>query len=87
MVLYRPQRGYLADAMSEVRSFETFDDLFKFLKEDLRLWAYLGLTREKLEITPYGFDSRIGWDTFLVHLEGYGVVGYLNGDFTRLPTD
>lgn len=32
-----------------------------------------------LEIKPYCIDNRIGWDTHIVHLPGYGVIGFVDG--------
>ncbi len=34
----------------------------------------------QMTIEPYGgIDERTGWDTYIVYLPGYGVLGFTNG--------
>jgi hypothetical protein len=35
-----------------------------------------------IEVKPYGFDSRINWDTYIVTMSGYGVIGFTDGPVT-----
>ena len=77
-VLYRPHGGSLADAMAEVISVKSRAELVSFLKE--KWWHFfVEVKDEDLHIEPYTYDSRIGWDTYIVTLDGYGVQGYTNG--------
>jgi hypothetical protein len=35
---------------------------------------------EDLKVAPYGgVDKRCGWDTYIVTIEGYGVMGFTDG--------
>lgn len=34
---------------------------------------------EDLYLAPYFYDGRTGWDTWIVKLKGYGVLGFTNG--------
>jgi hypothetical protein len=34
---------------------------------------------EAVHIEPYGYDARIGWDTYVITLDGYGVWGFAKG--------
>lgn len=56
VVKYRPQRGGLAEAMSEVREFDGTVAQLNLLIHPFIVSA----------VKPYGFDARIGWDTYLV---------------------
>lgn len=56
-MLFRPQRGSLAEAMAEVRE---FDGSWEELRALMPPYVVL------VEVTPYGFDSRIEWDTYMV---------------------
>ena len=35
-----------------------------------------------LKVEPYLFDKRIGWDTYIVTLDG-NAIGFTNGPLTR----
>jgi hypothetical protein len=37
------------------------------------------MTSETVHIKPYGRDERTGWDTYIVTLDGYGVLGFTDG--------
>ena len=50
--------------------------------------GYVGLKAElqrvlgvsfKVQVAPYGFDHRNGWDTYIVKLNGHGAVGFTDG--------
>ena len=40
-------------------------------------------TPDEVKVEPYGFDSRIGWDTHMVSLKKGGVLGFTNGPLTK----
>lgn len=80
---FRPHRGGLADAMAEKRTFETWDDLLMFLRDDWSEW-YAEPRNVKAEF--YCHDTRIDWDTWIVtgelhHPRGVerAVFGFTNG--------
>jgi hypothetical protein len=80
-VLFRPHRNTLAKAMSEVRTFKSRAELISFLNDDLKQ-NYLrpsAIDEADFRIEPYCYDERIGWDTYIVYEEGYGVFGFTNG--------
>lgn len=82
MPLYRPQRGNLDDAMQEMKDFQSLDELILYLQEDLFMWfGKQEINKDTLHIKPYCFDERINWDTYIVTLDGWGVVGFTNGLF------
>ena len=33
----------------------------------------------QIKVEPYGYDDRIGWDTYIVFIDGYGVIGFTDG--------
>ncbi len=66
-VLFRPQRGGLDEAMEEVSEVHCFEDLLWRLNGD----PYLSrATRGNTLVNHYGFDRRIGWDTYIVTVGG-----------------
>lgn len=76
-ILFRPQRGSLAAAMAEVREIADRADLVAHLAETHSDQA-VEITDATVRVEPYGFDKRIGWDTHLVTVEGWGPAGFTN---------
>lgn len=85
---FRPHRGHLADAMAEKRTFENWDDLLMFLRDD---WSEWYATVSDVKAEPYGYDDRIEWDTYIItgaiHYTVRGepkteraVFGFINGN-------
>jgi len=72
MFWFRPHRSTIAEAMDEVREFESRADLEAFLMAD----QPVGTERLELQIRPVGYDDRIQWDTHVISVAGYGVVGF-----------
>lgn len=72
----------LADSMETVQEFESKKDLVKYLQTELNKWSVNKYDLSKITIEKYGngIDERIGWDTYIVHLEGYGVLGFTDGE-------
>lgn len=65
---YRPQRGGLKESMAEVIEIEpTINALAVVLK----------VPPSAITVEAYTYDDRIGWDTYLVCIEGCAV-GYTN---------
>lgn len=66
-IIYRPQRGSLADAMKEVKEFTTVKGMFDYI---VKQWtnacdrAPFGV--DDLSIRYYCYDDRIDWETYLI---------------------
>lgn len=75
MFKYRDHRGGLDESMATVQEFDSKEALLNYLAANYGEYAK-NIDFSKTTIAPYGFDKRIGWDTHIVHLEGYGVFGF-----------
>lgn len=62
---YRPQRGSLAESMAAQMTIES--------PTRLELAYWLGEPAEDIEVKPYVYDDRIGWDTYIVVVRGNAV--------------
>lgn len=83
---FREHRGSLDDSMATCVELDpTYDALKEHLKAILAYWPL----PEHLEllIKPYGYDDRIQWTSFIVYMEGWGVVGFTNQMPTSLPQE
>lgn len=74
-VLFRPIRELLEDAMKEVVSISSLEEIRGFYMPDDPIFHMKG----KLKVRHYCFDSRINWDTWLVVDEEGRARGYTNG--------
>lgn len=75
---FREHRGSLADSMAteaEVADHATLVAHIAALFVDMPVTV----TAEALHVAPYAFDKRTGWNTHLVTLDDYGVVGFTDG--------
>lgn len=79
--LFRPHRELLCDAMKEVQEFSSRRQLIEKLQSDLDRYSSGKYDCNEIGISKYGrgIDERIGWDTYIVTLPGYGVLGFTNG--------
>lgn len=69
---FRPHRELLDDAMKEVVEFNNKEELSSILND-----KYNSVDTSNFKVESYGgYDERIGWDTHIVTLEGYGVLGF-----------
>lgn len=75
-IQFREHRGLLKDSMATVIRVNTRDELLMYLTP---IVAPIPLTAERLNIEYYTFDDRIGWETYIVTVMGYGVVGFTDG--------
>lgn len=78
MTLFRDHRNLLKDSMDTVRQVASFDDLILDLQKKLRFFDR-DISKDQVTIKPYCYDNRIGWDTHIVIVEGYGVCGFTDG--------
>jgi len=76
--LVREHRGGLAESMATVQPVRDREHLVEIIRESLGPFAFR-VEPEHVTVTPYVRDSRIGWDTHLICIEGYGVWGMANG--------
>ncbi len=81
MTQYREHRGSSADSMATARVVADRAELEMMLAEDFRPWvgARDDIDWSSLKIERYCFDDRIGWDTYIVTVSGYGVLGMIDG--------
>ena len=86
-ILFRPHRGSLDEAMKEVVKIDSFEVLLNKVITELAIFPHnLEINKNTLTIKAYpdedsNHDKRIGWDTYIVFLRGYGVIGFTNGKF------
>jgi len=78
VVKFREHRGLFEDAMKTV--VEVADRTA--LIEHLRKVYDDGMPMpdlEKMVIEYYCYDDRIGWDTYIIYVKNYGVLGFSDG--------
>jgi len=83
MTLFRQHRGSLADAMKTVTDLKDREAL----EQDIMSWWCAGLLPDLADMWTEsygGVDERIDWDTWVVHLPGYGVLGFTDGPLQGL---
>lgn len=79
MFLFRYHKGGLAESMKTVKGFNSKEGLIADIQKGLDRFGGHELDASNIEVKSYGFDSRIGWDTHMVFIEGYGPIGFTNG--------
>lgn len=86
MIIYRPHRGALAEAMAEAKEFETEEEMKRYIYADHKAYfAELGRLNAPFEIDDIVIDKedahedeRIGWhDTMYVCVKRYGDKDYI----------
>lgn len=84
-VKYRPIRGSLDESMQDIREFEEVEGLVEHLTQ-----IYGNPTRS-LKWIYQGFDTRIGWNTWLImRMSNEGEAhpcGYSDSYFTYAPSE
>jgi hypothetical protein len=72
---FREHRGGLAESMATVVELNSKQEFVDHVSKLVR-----GIVPEgTVSFSQYSFDSRIGWDTYLVSLDKYGVIGMIDG--------
>ena len=78
-IKFRFHRGSLEEAMSTCVDVMTYQELFDLVYD--RLGSYANVVT--LEIHYYGYDNRIGWETYIViAIDNNGLkfpIGFTNG--------
>lgn len=77
MILYRPQRGTLSEAMEEVKQFNSIKELFEWLVKDNTIKRKKAFEIEDIYISYYCYDERIKWQTYIVCVGRYFEEDYL----------
>lgn len=77
MMQFRWHRGSLDDSMATVRCVRDLPHLLDVIETEFQ--GVPQVTGENIRIEHYGFDKRIGWDSHVVYLPGYGVIGFTDG--------
>lgn len=75
MIIYRPHRGSLSDALSEVKEFSTWQELKEYVALTWNSMGFGQVTSSDVTIKDDPIeDKRIGWnDTRIVLLRGCSV--------------
>lgn len=77
--LFRPHKGSLAQAMKEVKSVSSKQELVTLIKRELSQYKHdLLINEQTIHIEHYSYDERIDWNTHIVTLKDYGVLGFTN---------
>ena len=76
--LFREHRGTLEDSMATVVTINNREELVRHIADKLTAFG-VDVQPENIQVSPYAKDERIDWDTYIVVLKGYGVVGFTNG--------
>jgi len=76
VIQFREQRGSLRDSMATRVELAGRKELVLHIR---KLLSDRMIDEEEIEIKPYAYDSRTGWETYLVSVRDYGVVGFSDG--------
>ena len=83
---FREHRGMLDDSMKTVVDVADRAALVSLLQTQLQLCGF-AFNDEDLKIEPYGYDKRIDWNTHIVTIKGYGVIGFTDGPVSKSEGD
>lgn len=63
MLIYRPHRSSLAEAMKKARTFNSFEDIKNYVANEWNnLWGYQILNPDDIVLDEEFHDDRIGWE-------------------------
>lgn len=82
IIKYRDHRHTLDESMKTVQESRTKKEFYDYIRESISPFDF---RTEKLRRAWYGWDQRIQWNTYLISLEDYGVLGMADGDINELP--
>jgi hypothetical protein len=68
-VRFREHRGSLADSLATVVEIGGRDELVEYLRRSGAVFP-IPIASPHLSIDYYAYDDRIGWDTYMVSVEG-----------------
>lgn len=65
--------------MKEVKSINSKQELVALIERELSQYKHdLTINEQTIHIEHYSYDERIDWNTHIVTLKGYGVLGFTN---------
>jgi hypothetical protein len=76
---FREHKGGLEDSMATVVELKDRDELNWHIAKLLAPWDRIVLPT-MIHAEAYGYDPRVDWVTWLITVDGYGVVGYTDGE-------
>lgn len=74
---FREHRGGLSESMGTTVELDTKEDFLKHIEKLAR--QIVPKDDFTVSFEQYAFDSRINWNTWIVMLEGHGVLGIMDG--------
>lgn len=80
MIKYRSHRGELADSLKTALEFANKQALINYLQSEANR-LNLGIDCSKITIERYVPDPRNEQETHIVYLDGFGVFGFIDGQF------
>ena len=75
---FREHRGNLYDSLKTTIEIKDKQELYEILREDLNHF-YFDFSIDDMQCIPQGFDRRCGWDTYLITIKNFGVIGMTDG--------
>jgi hypothetical protein len=85
---YRDHRGSLASSMATARDFRSKQELIAYLQHSLDVYGgTYDLRTITIEKYGDGIDPRTSWDTHIVTLPGFGVLGFTDRAVVDTETD
>lgn len=76
-MLFRYHRGGLAESLETTINIKDKQELYKILQDELKRWNFF-FNIEDIECIDYGYDNRCNWQTYLISIKNFGVVGMTN---------
>ena len=74
---FREHRGGLTESMETTVDLPDYPALIAHLRKLAQPWQTMPpIDATTVYIKHYGYDKRIGWDTHIVMLDGYGALGF-----------
>lgn len=74
----REHRGGFEESMGSVVQIDgSMESLVQEIRSKIGKWVEVNL--ETVKVEKYVYDSRNGWDTYIISVLGYGVYGFSDG--------
>ncbi len=78
MARFRERLNSATAEISTIREFSGGSELLAIVREILAPWG-VPVKDASLSATPHNPNDRLGWNQHIVHIKGYGVIGYTDG--------
>lgn len=76
-MLFREHRSTLTESLKTTKEFQTKKELIDYLKNQFEI-KHFEIPLENLVCEFYCYDARINWETYILTIENYGVIGFTN---------